>query len=95
MPGPELGPTAGGEAVAQSAVAKDGMAAWKMLQEMPEGQRPEYDLIKAVMLYVLTEGPSAPEASAMMAWLADKGFNIPGMQGGPGQPQDDYDMGDE
>jgi hypothetical protein len=90
MPGMELGPTAGGEAVAQSAVAKDGLAAWKQVQSMPPGERPEYDLVKALMLYVLTEGPSAPEASAIMAWLADKGFNIPGMQGGQG-PQDDYD----
>src|ERR1043166_8992997 len=70
--------TAGAEAVAQSDIAKNGLAAWKRCQAL-NGARCSGDDLKAMIMYVLTEGPSAPEAAAMSAYLQDHGVNLPGV----------------
>jgi len=74
---PEL-PSAGGEAVAQSAVAKNGLAAFERVQALGGG-RPEADDLKAILMYVLTEGTGAPSASDMIALLQKYGVSIPGV----------------
>lgn len=68
--------TAGGEAVAQSDVAKAGLEAWQRCQGQP---RCSGDDLKAMIMYVLTEGQDAPEAQAMSQYLQQHGVNLPGV----------------
>lgn len=81
-------PTAGAEAAAQSQVAQKGLEAWKRVQTLG-GARPEMDDLKALLMYVLTEGMAAPQAAEIAAYLKDKGVNIPGVSADPsGLPPD-------
>lgn len=74
---PPEGVSAGGEAAAQSDVAAAGEAAWQRVQAL-QGARPEADDLKALLIYVLTEGPGAPDAPDITAYLQDKGIQVPG-----------------
>lgn len=86
MPSTLESPTGGEEALAQSQIAKDGIAAWERCQGL-NGQRCSGDDAKAMILYVLTEGPEAPEAADMSKYLQKIGVKLPGVGATGG---DDY-----
>ena len=80
MAGPLLpeAPSAGGEAVAHSETASSGLEAFRRVQAL-NGARPEASDLKAMLMYVLTEGMGAPSAADMVAVLEKFGVKIPGV----------------